>query len=111
MNSQGEFLVILSTTDQLDAANRIAEALINDHLAACVQVEGPIRSFYRWEGKIESAKEFRLVIKTTRPREQDVFQRIRDLHGYETPQILSIPVTGGHGDYLDWVRTEVDGAS
>ena len=100
------FVVVLSTVDKLESAHQIAEELVQNRLAACVQVEGPLTSFYQWEGKLESANEFRLVIKTTVDSEEGVYEQIRKLHSYDVPQILTVPVSAGLAEYLHWVRSE-----
>ena len=110
MNSSSKFVVVLTTVDKRESAERIAEELVQRRLAACVQVEGPIKSFYRWEGKIESADEFRIVIKTSSDNESEAFALIRNLHDYDTPQIISLPVSGGSEDYLSWVDSELNQA-
>jgi periplasmic divalent cation tolerance protein len=89
-------------------AERLAEALVAERLAACVQVGGPIYSVYRWRGTIERAEEWSCRVKTTRERLPELEARVRDLHPYELPEILALPV-GGAADYADWVRREVSG--
>lgn len=84
----------------------MAHALIEERVAACVQVAGPITSIYRWDGNVESSSEFRLVIKTTVERESEVYDLIQKLHDYDVPQIVSVPFSGGLDAYLDWISTE-----
>jgi periplasmic divalent cation tolerance protein len=102
-------VLILSSASTHDEASRIAEALVAERLAACVQLS-PIESWYRWEGRIEHAPETRLHIKTTASLAMQVEQRIRALHSYDLPEIVILPIGGGSADYLDWlvqaVRTE-----
>jgi periplasmic divalent cation tolerance protein len=99
-------VLILSTASTHDEAGRIAEALVNEGLAACVQLS-PIESWYRWEGKVEHAPETRLHIKTAADRADQVRDRIRALHSYEVPEIVVLPIAGGSPDYLDWVAQAV----
>jgi periplasmic divalent cation tolerance protein len=102
-----EFLQVVSTTDQREIAERIATALVEDRLAACVQICGPITSIYRWQEKIERAEEWLLVAKTHRELFARVESAIRAHHNYEVPEILATPVVAGHADYLQWLRGEL----
>ena len=88
------------------AAAELADALIAERLAACVQVIGPVRSSYRWHGAIERTQEWLCVAKTADQRQQALIDRIRALHTYQLPEIVSIPIAGGDTRYLDWIRRE-----
>jgi periplasmic divalent cation tolerance protein len=87
-------------------AGRIAESLVAERLAACVNILGPIRSVYRWQGAIERADEVALIAKTTRDLFDRVATRIRALHSYETPAIVAWPIIAGDQAYLDWIEAE-----
>jgi periplasmic divalent cation tolerance protein len=100
-------LQIITTTAQADEARRIARALVERRLAACVQIVGPIESVYRWQGKIEIAQEWQCWIKTRGDLYGRVEQTIRELHSYEVPEILTM-VAEGSKAYLDWLRRETD---
>jgi periplasmic divalent cation tolerance protein len=102
-------VLILATAPTRDEAARIAEALVAERLAACVQLE-PVESWYRWEGKVEHASEMRLQIKTMAWLGTDVTARIRALHSYDVPEIVIIPLTGGSADYLAWIEASVEQA-
>ena len=108
-----EFIQVLITTDREDDAQRIARELVARRLAGCVHVLGPIQSTYHWEGKIESAEEWRLEIKTRRDHFGELEKAIRQLHTYDVPQILALEIVEGSQPYLDWLRreTELDGAT
>ena len=99
-------VLVLATAGSHDEAARIAEALVTNRLAACVQLS-PIESWYRWQGKIEHAAEIRLHIKTMAHLAGEVEQSIRALHSYEVPEIVIIPVTDGAADYLGWIADSV----
>lgn len=100
---------ILTTTPDKPTAQKIAKSLIDRRLAACVQIAGPIESIYRWEGNVETATEWQCWIKTTRDRYSDVEQAIRQLHPYQVPEILAMPLVGGQTDYIQWLeRSLVD---
>jgi periplasmic divalent cation tolerance protein len=91
----------------MEDAQRIARQLIEKQWAACVQIEGPIESWYRWEGQLESTKEFRLQIKTLPACHQAVLRCLELLHPYEVPELLSIEVASSTA-YHRWVCESVD---
>jgi periplasmic divalent cation tolerance protein len=97
-------IVVLVTCGSKKEARKIAKALVERRLAACVQeVGGSVFSTYRWKGKIESGKEFLLLIKTTKKRFSAVSKLVRELHSYEVPEIIALQVAQGSPDYLDWI--------
>lgn len=98
-----------TTLDSEAAANRLADTLVGEQLAACVQVLGPVRSTYHWQGARERADEWLCLIKTTEAALPALIPRLNELHPYDTPEIIVLPVTGGSDGYLDWVRQEVRG--
>ena len=100
-----DVLVVLSTLPT-DKAEQIAETLVTEHLAACVNLVGPVRSVYRWDGAIQKDSELLAIIKTTAARYEEMSTRLRALHPYEVPEILALPVGTGYARYLDWVRGE-----
>ena len=104
-----QYLQILTTAATPEEAARIARALVEERLAACVQVLGPITSTYRWKGAIETSQEWQCWIKTRRVLYEQVEQAIRRLHSYEVPEVLAIPVVAGSRDYLAWLDGEVKG--
>lgn len=99
-------VVILSTAPPGEAAG-IARALVAERLAACVQLEA-IRSFYRWQGKVEDEHEELMLIKTRRHLAEAVIARIREIHSYEIPEAVVIPVESGSADYLAWLSDETE---
>ena len=102
-----DIIQIVTTTDRKDLAERIGQSLVDRRLAACVQIVGPIRSIYRWQGETESAEEWQCWIKTTRERFAAVEQAIRELHTYAVPEILAMPVVAGNAAYLHWLEEQV----
>ena len=97
--------IILTTTATQEEADKIASVLVENRVAACVQVS-PIVSVYRWQGKTERENELRLVIKTTEEQYPQVGKLIKENHSYEVPQIVKVPITGGLPEYLDWISEE-----
>lgn len=101
-----DLVQITTTTETRDAARAIADHLVENHLAACVQVVGPITSTYRWQGSVERTDEFMCFIKTRRALAAEVETAIVSLHSYENPEIVVTPIEGGSSDYLTWVASE-----
>jgi periplasmic divalent cation tolerance protein len=98
-----QYIQVLTTTEKMEDAEKIAQALVEKRLAACVQIAGPIASIYRWRGKIERAQEFQCWIKTRVGLFPKVEAAIRQLHSYEVPEILAVPILAGGKDYLAWL--------
>jgi periplasmic divalent cation tolerance protein len=99
--------IILSTAASREEADRIANALVERRLAACVNVVGPMASVYRWQGKVEKADEFLLLIKTSAARFPEVAAAIRELHSYDVPECIELAVTAGSDAYLTWIADSV----
>jgi periplasmic divalent cation tolerance protein len=99
-------LLVLTTLPDDAAAQRVATALIETRVAACVNILAPCQSVYRWDGKVESAPEVPLLIKTTTARYAALEQAIRDAHPYELPEIVAVPIARGLPAYLTWVAAE-----
>jgi periplasmic divalent cation tolerance protein len=100
-------ILILSTTDTMDLAQKIASSLVQSHEAACVNIVPGIRSVYRWEGKECNDTECLLLIKSSAEKFEAVRTTIRQLHSYEVPEIISLPITAGDTAYLNWLRTSL----
>jgi periplasmic divalent cation tolerance protein len=98
---------VITTTASREEAERIARALVEARLAACVQVLGPITSIYRWEGAIETSQEWRCEAKSRAELYDEIERAIRRLHSYQVPEILAVPVANGSAEYLAWLDREV----
>ena len=98
--------VVLMTAPDAEVAQRIARALVEERLAACVNVVSGVRSIYRWQGAVEDDAELLLVAKTAAARCEALAARVEALHPYELPEIVVLPVRGGGERYLDWVLSE-----
>lgn len=102
-----EFIQVFTTTEKREDAERIAQSLIDKKLAACVQIMGPVESTYRWQGKVEKSAEWFCFIKSTRKLYDDLEKAIKAEHPYEVPEIISVPISGGSSDYLQWLQGQV----
>ncbi|WP_117214756.1 divalent-cation tolerance protein CutA [Allorhizocola rhizosphaerae] len=106
MTTASEHCQVVTTTDSREAADSLASGAVRARVAACAQVIGPITSTYWWQGAMESAQEWQIVFKTTTGRYAELEAHIRTRHGYDVPEILCTPVTGGNPAYLAWVTEE-----
>jgi periplasmic divalent cation tolerance protein len=102
--NQNLFQLVLTTCPDEACAERIARALVAEGLAACVNILPPMRSIYRWKGKIEDASEQLLVIKSATARFPAIRDRLRALHPYELPEIIAVPIADGLPEYLAWLN-------
>ena len=100
--------IILTTTSSADEARRIGRALVERRQAACVNLVGPIESIYRWKEEVESAQEWLLLIKTTATSFDDVQATIGELHSYELPECVQLPIDDGSEEYLNWIGDNVN---
>ncbi len=98
-------------TADAEEAGRIAEALVAERLAACVNILGPVQSVYRWQGKIARAGEVALIAKSRRNLFEPLAERVRALHSYDTPAIVAWPIVAGDAAYLDWLAAETGSAA
>ena len=100
-------LVAFSTFPNPDKAAEVARILVSENLAACVNLLGPVRSIYRWQGDISDDSEVLAVIKTTSERFEEMRKRLVELHPYEVAEVIALPVEAGHAPYLAWVADSV----
>jgi periplasmic divalent cation tolerance protein len=103
----GSFIQVTTTTELKEQAKKIADFLVGQKLAACVQILGPIESTYRWKGKIETAEEWLCLIKTQDDFYTEVEAAIKKMHSYETPEIIAVPIIKGSKEYLQWLDSEI----
>jgi len=100
------FVVVLITCPDREMAERIARALLEERLAACVNITGPLSSLFWWEGRIDRAEEFLLLVKMRFNLLEKLVARVRELHPYEVPEVVALPIVGGSEDYLAWLGEE-----
>ena len=101
-------IVVLVTSGSAKEARKIARAVVEQRLAACVNiVTSPVQSVYRWKGRVESAKEFLLIIKTTQSRFAKLEAAVERHHSYDVPEIIALPIARGAATYLNWISDSV----
>lgn len=101
------YIQVLTTTESKDDAQRIAKTLTERRLAGCAQVIGPIVSSYWWKGKLETAEEWLCLLKTAGSLYEELEKVLKEVHPYENPEILAMPVIAGSRDYLAWLSAEI----
>jgi periplasmic divalent cation tolerance protein len=102
-----EARIVLTTVAVMEKAQEIANELVERHLAACVNIVGPIRSIYRWKGAIESEQEYLLIVKTTADRASALAAAFAEIHPYELPEHVELAIEGGSIPYLEWLSAQV----
>lgn len=108
MNEPSE-VVIFVTVAAEEEARRIAEHLLNQRKVACVNVVPKVDSMFWWQGNIETEQEKLLIIKTKASLLPEVVRIVKEVHSYEVPEIIALPIIGGNEDYLKWIHSEVEG--
>ena len=106
--SISDAIVVLMTAPTLEEARMLAGKLVESRLAACVQILPEMESVYRWQGKVERQPEHLLLAKTTADRFEELEREVRAMHSYDTPEIVSFPLTEGSSDYLQWLQESVN---
>jgi len=100
-------MVALTTAPSAEVAERIGRCLVEERLAACANVVSGITSIFRWHDAVERESEVLVILKTTAGSFEALERRVVELHPYEVPEVIGLPVERGHGPYLDWLRTGV----
>lgn len=107
MTMKKEYIQLVTTISSKDEADKLASYLVKQRLAACVQVCGPVNSFYHWQGKLENDEEYQLLIKSRLDLYNDLELEIKKNHPYETPEIIALPIVDGSKEYLSWLEEEL----
>ena len=102
-----EFVAVCVTVASDDEGARIARALVEERLAACVNQLPGVRSIYRWQGRVEEAREELVIIKTRRDLLPAIAKRVRELHSYDLPEFIALPILDGSAEYLEWLNDQV----
>jgi periplasmic divalent cation tolerance protein len=102
-----EFIQVLTTVENKADAEKIARNLVEKKLAACVQIIGPLTSYFQWQGKLDTAGEYLCLVKSRNDLFAKLEMAINGLHPYEVPEIIAVPIMKGSKDYLDWLAAEL----
>ncbi|MGC8817116.1 MAG: divalent-cation tolerance protein CutA [Candidatus Hadarchaeum sp.] len=102
------YSIVLTTVKDRREANKIARALVSERLAACVNIVPQVSSIYRWQGKVARSRELLLLIKTSTKEMDRLMARIKELHSYQVPEIISVKVQRGWPQYLKWLKESLD---
>jgi periplasmic divalent cation tolerance protein len=100
--------VVFMTAPNVRESKRLANVLVDERLAACVNVLGGVTSVYRWQGKTEESTEHLLLAKTTQARLPALIRRVKALHSYTVPEIIALPISGGSTAYLSWIKKQTN---
>jgi len=100
-------IVLFITTANTEEAQRIAKVLLNERKAACVNIVPRISSLFWWQDKLDSAQESLLIIKTKASVLNEIVRLVREIHSYDIPEIIALPIIGGNQDYLEWMGKEI----
>jgi len=100
----GDEIIVLITASSKDEAAKIGTALVDEHLAACVNIVPEVRSLFFWEGKTRDEREILLICKSRLPRMEKLVARVKSLHSYTVPEVIALPIVAGSREYLDWVQ-------
>lgn len=111
MNAKNDPIVVLITSDSEDEAAAIARMLVEKRLAACVNSINEVRSLYWWQGKIDSAHETLLIVKSRISLLAKLTEAVKKAHSYSVPEIIALPIIGGNRDYLEWLDRETQSPS
>lgn len=102
-----DFIQVAVSCGNCEEAERIGDDLVGRRLAGCVQIVGPVRSVYRWQGQVEQADEWLCLVKTSRERYAAVEAAIRELHSYDCPEVIATPIVAGAEAYLQWLAAQI----
>jgi len=104
---ESTYIVLFITTATIGEAKRISKALLNQRKAACVNIVPKVSSLFWWQEKLNSAQESLLIIKTKASQLNEIVRLVKELHSYDVPEIIALPIVGGNQDYLEWIDKEV----
>lgn len=105
-NSKEEFVLIITTANKVEEAEKLAALLVEEQKAACVSISSPVKSVYRWQGNVEIEPEIMLFIKSLKTNFREIEQLILENHSYDVPEIIAIPIVQGENKYLSWLREQ-----
>ena len=108
MQNQEDYLLVISTCPNQDVAKQLAGKIIDEHLAACVNILPNIVSVYKWQGSMEESSESMMLIKSTKQQYENLQSLIVEEHPYELPEVIAVPISGGLPEYLAWINNVIN---
>lgn len=102
-----DYCLVITTTDSRQEAEELSFRITEARLSACSQIEGPITSVYWWQGELEKGEEWKCTFKTSMVKYEELERKLNEIHSYDTPEIIVIPITKGSKAYLDWMGEEL----
>jgi periplasmic divalent cation tolerance protein len=109
MKQNADYIIVLVTTSSREEAEKIAKTLLEERLVACANIIGPIHSLFWWQGKIDTAQEHLILVKTRKDLFNKLSEKVKALHSYQVPEIIAIPIVEGLKDYLNWIDESLKG--
>jgi len=103
-----EFIIVFITAPNEKEAAAISQTIVGERLAACINIIPSVRSIYRWQGRVEDEQEVLMIVKTKKSLFERLQERVKELHSYEVPEIIGLPLVEGGKEYLDWLGQETD---
>lgn len=103
------YVVVFMTASDKKEASKIVRRLLNERLIACANIVGPVSSFFWWEGKIDEANEFLVIMKSRKELFKGLSEKVKEIHSYEVPEVLELPITEGLPSYLEWMSASLYG--
>jgi len=104
---ESAYIVLFITTATAEEAQRISKVLLNQRKVACVNIVPKVSSLFWWQDKLDSAQESLLIVKTKASQLNEIVRLVKELHSYDVPEIIALPIAGGNQDYLEWIDKEV----
>jgi periplasmic divalent cation tolerance protein len=104
---ESAYIVLFITTATVEEAQQISKVLLNQRKAACVNIVPKVSSLFWWQDKLDSAQESLLIVKTKASQLNEIVRLVKELHSYDIPEIIALPIVGGNQDYLEWIDKEV----
>lgn len=105
------FTVVFMTTSNREEATRIVSQLLNERLIACANIIGPVFSLFKWKEKVEESNEFLVLMKSRKDLFKRLSTRIKEMHGYEVPEIIALPIIEASQHYIDWLKASIESMS
>jgi periplasmic divalent cation tolerance protein len=111
MGEPMSYIVVIMTTPNIEEATKIVRSLLKERLIACANIVGPVSSVFWWQGKIDEENEFLVLMKSNKNLFERISERVMEIHSYDVPEIIGLPIVEGLPPYLDWLKTSLQPVS